>query len=143
MNSIQIAIDKRAEGFIRVDILKQELTVDALDLSEEALGVYRINVKCSSNSSPRLQILIVDLADSLSNEESEKYPMKFRLDQNDFTGGISLAFSRPVGISYQSGFRQNSEISMENMEPYADDFVFELVDEEGFGAGKIVKSELT
>ena len=69
--------------------------------------------------------------------------MKFRLDQNDFTGGISLAFSRPAGISYKSGFNQNSEISMENMEPYADDFVFELVDEEGFGGGKIVKSELT
>ena len=45
-HSFRITIDKSAKSFIELDMDRLELTVNALNLNEEAIGVYWVRVLC-------------------------------------------------------------------------------------------------
>ena len=53
-HGLRITIDKSARSFIKFDMDKLELTVNAFSLNEEAIGVYWIRVLCRGEEGMRM-----------------------------------------------------------------------------------------
>ena len=82
-SNLKSVVDLQAKNFISLDSDNQKVKIDTLGLDEESIGVFKIIFRCLADQVLRVNVQFIEVAGPQTTIESERYPMKYSLRQED------------------------------------------------------------